>query len=56
MIELLILLMSDGMEKLAHAPIMEAFLWLVLNVHLTSFSQVPTHAQVDSGQVIEEAK
>ena len=38
--------MSDGMEKeLAHTPTIEAFLWLVLDTHLISMLQMPTHAQ-----------
>ena len=56
MIELLILLMNDGMEKLEHTPTMEVFHLLVLDIHSIPISQVPTHAQLDLGQMIEEAK
>ena len=43
-------------KKLAHAPTIEAFLLLVLDTHLITVSQVRTHAELDLGQVIEEAK
>ena len=43
-------------KKLAHAPTIEAFLWLVFYTHLVYVSQVPIHAPLDLGQVIEEAK
>ena len=41
-------------KKLAHAPTIVAFLWLVLDTHLISISQVPTHVRLDLGKVIEE--
>ena len=57
MIELLTLLKSDGMDKsFAHAPTIEVVLWMVLDTHFISVSQVPTHAPLDSSHVIEEAK
>ena len=57
MIECLTLLMSDGMERSLHAlPQIEAVLWVVLDTSLISVSQVPTHARLDLGQVIKEAK
>ena len=43
-------------KKLAHAPTIEAFRWMVLDTHLITVSQVRTHAQLDLGEVIEEAK
>jgi hypothetical protein len=57
MIELFILLMNDKMNRSLHTtPAIEAFLWSVSDTHLISISQVPTHAQLDLGGVIEEAK
>ena len=43
-------------KKLAHIPIIEAFLWLVLDTHLISVSQVLTRVRLDLGQVLEEVK
>jgi hypothetical protein len=40
----------------AHAPIIEVFLWLVLDTHLIFVSQVPTRDPLDLGHMIEEAK
>ena len=54
MMEVLTLLRSG--KKLAQAPKIEAFLWLVLDTHLIFVSQVTTHAPLELGQVIEKAK
>jgi hypothetical protein len=43
-------------KKIAHSPTIEVSLWLVLDTHLTYVLQVPTHARVYLGQMIEEAK
>ena len=49
--------MSDGMERSLHTlPQIEAVLWVVLDTSLISVSQEPTHAPLDLGQVIKEAK
>ena len=56
MTKLLTLLKSDEMKRSLHMlPKLKHFLLLVLDTRLI-FSQVPTHAQLDIGQVIEEAK
>ena len=57
MIELFILLKSDGMERSLHMLLQsEAFLWLMLDTHIISTSQVPTHAKLDLDLVIKETK
>ena len=55
--ELLTPFKIDEMERSLHTlPQLKHSFWLVLDTHLISVSQVPTHAPLDLGQVIEEAK
>jgi hypothetical protein len=57
MTKLLTLLKSDVMKRSLHMlPQLKHFPWLVLDARLIFVSQVPTHAQLDTSQVIEEAK